>query len=162
VGFVELDALVGRFNVQSVVIDAQPDLFSAATFAMRQKRCAWLAQYDRHQSGHEPARGGGNEPNRYHINRTQALDEMFQRFHEGAVSLPNDARTLGGGSKHGLSAYYQQLLASKRTLERDGQGNWVARWVEGSRADHYAHAELYCMLAARATVVTRVHKAIRF
>ncbi len=156
-GFAELDGLVDRFNVQSVVIDAQPDLHAAATFAMRHKSRAWLAQYDRHQPGHERTRGAWNEPNRYHINRTQALDEMFQRFHDQAVPLPSDGRILGGGTRHGLSAYYQQLLAPKRTLERDGQGNWVARWVEGSRDDHYAHAEAYCMLAATATVGGRPH-----
>lgn len=156
-GFAELDGLVDRFNVQLVVIDAQPDLHAAATFAMRHKSRAWLAQYDRHQPGHERTRGAWNEPNRYHINRTQALDEMFQRFHDQAVPLPSDGRILGGGTRHGLSAYYQQLLAPKRTLERDGQGNWVARWVEGSRDDHYAHAEAYCMLAATATVGGRPH-----
>ena len=162
VGFGELDQLVDRFNVQSAVIDAQPDLFAAATFAMRHKRRAWLAQYDRHQPGHERARGAWDEPNRYHINRTQALDEVFQRFHDQSVSLPRDARLLGGNVRHGLSAYYQQLLAPKRTLERDGQGNWIARWVEGSRDDHYAHAEAYCMLAATASVGARVHNVIRF
>ncbi len=160
VGFDELDGLLDRFNVKSAVIDAQPELFAANSFAMQHKRRAWLAQYDRHQSGHERVRGTGNQPNRFHVSRTQALDEVVQRFRDQAVSLPHDARSLGGGVKQGLGDYYQQLLAPKRTLERDGQGNWIGRWVEGSRADHYAHAEVYCMLAATARVGARV-RAIR-
>jgi hypothetical protein len=162
VGFDELDGLLDRFNVESVVIDAHPDLHAAATFAVRQKQRGWLAQYDRQQPGHDRTRGAWDEPNRYHINRTQALDEMVQRFHDRAVALPRDGRLLGGGTKQGVGAYYQQLLAPKRTLERDGQGNWIARWVKGSPDDHYAHAELYCMLAATARVATVVYRAIRF
>lgn len=149
VGFDELDPLVRRFNVERVVIDALPDIHSASAFALRHKQRAWLAQYDRHEPGHEAARGRSGEPNRYHINRTQALDEMFERFKDEAVELPSEARTLGGQMKDHLGAYYQQLLVPKRTLEPDGNGNWQARWVDAGRDDHYAHAELYAMFAGK-------------
>ena len=88
-------------------------------------------------------------PNRYHINRLEALDEMFERFRDGMAELPRDARVLGGHAKEGLAAYYRQLLVPTRTFERDGQGNVVARWVDHNRDDHYAHAEVYCMMAGK-------------
>jgi hypothetical protein len=36
-------------------------------------------------------------------------------------------------------------------IERDAQGNPRAVWREGSRADHFAHAEAYCLLAQELT-----------
>ena len=42
---------------------------------------------------------------------------------------------------------HRELLAPQRTLEQDAQGNWVARWSEHGRADHFAHAEVYCRAA---------------
>lgn len=91
--------------------------------------------------------GDASKPNRYHINRVEALDEVMQRFHHGLALLPREARGLGGRVKDGLGDYYRQLVAPKRTLEQDAQGNWVSRWVDNGKADHYAHAELYCMMA---------------
>lgn len=71
----------------------------------------------------------------------------MHRFHERAAPLPADARALGGRVREGLGAYYRELLALTRTLEQDATGNWVARWTNRRRADHYAHAEVYCALA---------------
>jgi len=148
VAYGELDDLVRRFNARSIVIDAHPELYAAGEFVKRHSPRAWLAQYDRQLPGHDRSRGQNGEPNRYHINRTQALDEMFQQFKDEAVELPRDnARALGGRSKHGLGDYYRQLIVPKRTLEPDGNGNLRARWVDAGRDDHYAHAELYAMLA---------------
>jgi hypothetical protein len=51
--------------------------------------------------------------------------------------------------KQGYGEYYRELLALKRTLERDEQGNFVARWLDSGRDDHFAHAEAYCLLASK-------------
>ena len=61
--------------------------------------------------------------------------------------LSEDARALGGNVRQGSGAYYRHLLASERTIERDGNGNYRARWNEGSRDEDFAHAEVYCLLA---------------
>ena len=147
--FSELDALLERFNVGECVIDALPETRLAREFALRHRGRVWLAQYDRREPGHERVRGRGDGADIYHINRAEALDEMYQRFHCGEAALPADARQLGGRVKEGVGEYYRHLLALKRTLEQDSQGNWVAKWVDNGRADHYAHAEVYCLLAAR-------------
>ena len=147
--FQQIHSLLERFNVERCVIDALPETHLAREFALRHKGRVWLAQYDRREPGHERARGRGDEVDIYHINRVEALDEMFQRFHRREVALPANARQLGGRVRDGLGEYYRQLLAPKRTLEQDSQGNWVARWVDNGKADHYAHAEVYCMLASQ-------------
>ena len=83
------------------------------------------------------------------MNRVEALEEMFHRFHEGLAELPRDARRLGGRMKYGLGDYYRQMMAIQRVLEQDAQGNWVARYLDHGKPDHYAHAEAYCVLATK-------------
>ncbi len=147
--FAELDGLMERFNVERCVIDALPETHAASQFAKRFSDKVWLAHYDRHQPGHERERSSNEMPNRYHINRTEAFDEMYQRFREEVPVLPRDAGTLQGFVKEGRGAYYRHLLALTRTLEQDANENWVSRWVCRGRDDHFAHAELYCMMASK-------------
>lgn len=37
-----------------------------------------------------------------------------------------------------------------RTPVEDARGHLVYRWLSERKADHYAHAEAYCLLAAQA------------
>ena len=62
------------------------------------------------------------------LERTQAIDEMVERFRAGTTELPRDARRLGGRVADGSGAYYRELLAPQRTLEQD------AHRAIGSRA----------------------------
>lgn len=62
----------------------------------------------------------------------------------GLAELPRDARFLGGRVREGLGEYYCQMMALTRTLEQNSSGNWVARYLDLGKADHYAHAEVYC------------------
>ena len=72
--------------------------------------------------------------------RTRSLDEMYARIYEGVNTLP--------GSAKDLPRYYEQLKAPVRVIEKSGKGEEVAKYVEGTQADHYAHAENYCALAS--------------
>ncbi len=148
-GFPQLDALMERYNVRRCVVDPAPELHLAREFALRHKPEVWLAQYGRQQPGYERKKGGPGEANRYVVNRGELLDETFQRFRDGVAALPRDAQRLGGRVKQGYGEYYRELLVLKRTLERDDQGNVVAKWLDPDRDDHYAHAELYCLLASK-------------
>ncbi len=141
----ELEALRERFNVQHGLIDALPEMYQARRLAEQSAGRIWLAYYDRQQAGHEYQPGS---PAVLHLNRTEALDELAQRFREQLLPLPAAARGLGGRIRDGLGDYYRQLLVLQRDLEPDANGNLRARWRDYSRPDHYAHAELYCMLAA--------------
>ena len=147
--FEELAELMTRYAVRRCVIDAQPELHKAREFARAWPRKVWLAFYDREHGDHEWVRGKGGDVSIVHVNRTQALDEVFALFQEGKAELPSDARHLGGRVQHGIGEYYREMMALKRSLEENAQGNWVSRYVSERKADHYAHAEVYCMLAAR-------------
>ena len=127
-------------------IDAQPETYAAGRFAERMGYPVALARYDLYESG---AVLTGGDPKVVRANRTQTIDEMVDRVRSGAARLPGEARSLGGHVKDGVGAYYRQLLAPQRVIERDASGNAHAAWREGGRDDHYAHAEVYCLLADR-------------
>lgn len=148
--FEELGELITRYDVRRCVIDAQPELHKTREFARARPRRVWLAFYDREHGDHEWVRGKGVDVSTVHVNRTQALDEMFDLFRQGKAELPSNARRLGGRVQHGIGEYYREMMALKRTLEENAQGNWVSRYVTERKADHYAHAEVYCVLAAKA------------
>ena len=146
VTFAELDALIERFHVQAGLIDSQPETYAASEFANRHPTVMGLADYTRRHGGHEAFPARGAEPPRLKINRTAALDQLLDEIRSGACTLPADARRLGGGTRGHYGAYYAQILASSRVIVRDGDDNWVARWVNRG-PDHFAHGEVYCMLA---------------
>ena len=146
-GFAALDDLMQRFHVQVCVVDAQPELHAAPQFADRHPGKVWLAYYGRHDSGIDVRNGDWTSPATVHVNRTLAIDATFARFWDRTAVLPRDARRLVERPRREVGEYYRQLLALQRTLERDAQQNWVARWTETGRGDHFAHAEVYCWLA---------------
>ena len=143
--FEELDGLMTRYRVRRCVVDALPEQRLAREFAKRWLSESWVALYDRREGGHHWDRSG--EVATVHINRVEALEDMFDSFHKGLAELPRDARRLGGRVQHGVGEYYRQMTAIHRVLEQNAQGNWVARYSEHGKADHYAQAEAYCALA---------------
>jgi hypothetical protein len=118
-----------------------------------------LARYDRQDPGHELDRA---TPQVLHTNRTQAIDEMVDRFRERSAPLPVDARHIGGRLKDGLGEYFRQLLAPQRILERDASGNARAVWREGGHDDHFAHAEVYCSVEDMDALVGQESKSVPF
>ena len=84
----------------------------------------------------------------WHAERTFAIDETFERFRREMAELPSSARSLGGREREGSGEYLRELLALKRVTEQDASENWVARYRNNGRDDHYAHAEVYAWLAA--------------
>jgi hypothetical protein len=126
-------------------VDALPEQRLAREFAKRWPSESWVALYDRREGGHHWDRSG--EVATVHINRVEALEDMFDCFHKGLAELPRDARRLGGRVQHGVGEYYRQMTAIHRVLEQNAQGNWVARYLDHGKPDHYGHAETYCALA---------------
>ena len=143
--FDDLDTLMQRFGVRYCVIDALPETRLAADFA-RRHGTVWCAYYGASAADHGSCKEAGGVRT-VRLDRTQALDAMVARFHDGTAQIPRTARQLGGRVDGGAGAYYRELLAPQRTLEQDAHGNWVARWLEHGKADHFAHAEGYCYAA---------------
>jgi hypothetical protein len=146
--FADLGRLIARFNVKVIVIDAHPDLHKAKEFVLENRPTAWLAYYDRYQPGHEPVQGTGGTPNVININRAEALEALTDRFSKSDLSLPRDARGLGGRFDGEIGEFYRQMVVSRRTLDQDAQGNWLSGWPKPTRPDHYFHADSYCCIAA--------------
>ena len=148
--FEALDELMEMYNVRICVVDALPETHKALEFARKWRDRVYLAYYDRHGGDHVWTKDSDGGVHTVHINRTQALDEMFDRFKQGKAKLPANARRLGDRVRDGIGEYYRQVTALKRLLEQDAQGNWVARYPKQNKPDHYAHAEVYCLLASKA------------
>jgi hypothetical protein len=152
VGSIEdLELLFLRFNVKYCVIDSQPETHYVRLLAQRHPSVVYLASYVRNQPGHVVVRRSkSGDANYLMINRTEALDELTKRIRDRQLFLPRTARKLGSEFKDGVGDYYRHLLTLRRTREQDAHGNWTDRWTDNGRPDHFAHAELYCMLAREA------------
>ncbi len=142
----ELLALAARYRVRGAVIDALPEQRLAIEFAQHGSFDGRIAFYSRHDPGHES--GWENGVHVEKLNRTQALEELFHAFELGLAELPGDARRAGGRFRDGVGEYYRQVMAVTRVLEQNAAGNWIAKYVDNGKPDHFAHAELYCMRAA--------------
>lgn len=144
--FEELEEIALRYNVQYAVVDAQPEQRAAVAFAKDAARDVGLAYYRGDEPGWDKTRKNGV----YYITaaRTPAIEAMFHAFQVGRAELPADARQLGGRVRDGQGEYYREMLTLIRYLEQNAQGNWVGRYDDQGKADHFAHAEVYCMLAA--------------
>jgi hypothetical protein len=148
VEWAELESVLARFKVRQIAIDPHPELAKAREFAQAHE--AWLVYYTRHEAGVTKTKKTNTEPGALHTNRTEMLDTVMQQFRDGVAELPRDARELGGRvrAREGYGEYYREILAPQRIVESDGYGNPVARWDDHNRDDHYAHAEVYCLLAS--------------
>ena len=143
----EIEQLMVSFNVKSVVIDALPETRLSRDFANRHGD-VHMAYYTGNNSSYEWIRETSDKPRHVKIDRLVGMDDMYTGIRNGTVRLPADARELGGHiNSDGYGEYAAQMMVPQRILEKDGHGNPVARWIDNGRDDHYAHAELYCMLA---------------
>jgi hypothetical protein len=154
--FEQLDDYIERFNVRVVVVDHQPEMHKAEEFAGKHRSKVWLAHYDHTRTGWQELPAAWGEQNRIRANRTHMLEATFERFHQRQLQLPQNARQLGGDPDAlGIGEYYREMTALKRHLERDANGDWASRWDDNGKDDHFAHAELYALLAEKSYLKPR-------
>jgi hypothetical protein len=148
--FEELDRLMTRYQVGVCVIDAEPEGHEAAKFASRFPGRVFRCFYpNMSQWRHAEPVVWQPEEGVVLAHRTRALDTTFDRFYQRLEQLPQDAVHIPGLFAH--------LKAPIRILTTDAAGRPVAKYEEGSAADHYAHAAAYAELArVRATQTTVV------
>jgi len=130
--------LVDRYQVTSLVIDANPERQMAREFQIelnaRRYKMAWLAFYPEMKG---PVRWN-HAQGTVDLHRTEALDSVVGRFRNGTIELPVDTP----------EEFRLHLRAIVRVNEIDTRtGNAVGRWRE-SGPDHFAHALVYCEAAA--------------
>lgn len=145
-----LTNLIIDYNVTNVVIDGQPETTKAreiqsAVSPDPQTRRVWLCFYH-----DQPAKASvySADPQQGNLNadRTRSLDDLFASLRGRALLLPREARD--------IPDYYDHLKAPQRVIVTNARGEQVARYIEGNEADHFAHAENYCLLAMRVPLVS--------
>jgi hypothetical protein len=149
--FEALGRMMRKYQVATAVIDALPETRKARELQNAfSPRRVWLAYYVQQRVGSKHAEPAVWDPRKGVVNldRTRTLDSTFAQFYEPVeATLPADARD--------IRDYYDHLKAPVRVMEEMRDGSKVARYVEGGQADHLAHAENYCWVAAKRPVVRK-------
>jgi len=145
--FHELDPLMRIYDVDLCVIDGTPNQHSAREFSLRFPGRVHLCYYVETQKGTykwtEPrAFADTDTPGDYQVlvNRTEALDDMFEEITHREISLPkiNDDVT---------NAFVRQLCNLARINEIDDDGGVKQAVWKRLGEDHFAHANSYSGIA---------------
>jgi hypothetical protein len=139
--FEELDQLMKQFDVRHCIIDGLPETREAAKFAARFPGRVFLAYYLLKDPNKTFEFKRDDKPMKVLINRNRAMDETGNRFIERENVIPMNANTIPG--------YYDQLKAPQRVKQINADGNEVYNFVEGNKADHFFHAEVYDDIASQ-------------
>lgn len=136
--FEDLDVFMNRYKIRFAVVDAQPEKRKSLEFCQRWRGRARMCYYTEGISSRDITTSENNE---YAVNvdRTSWLDISLQRFGRQKIRLPQDV---------GLE-YREHVKAPVRVYKKDKTGNPVGRYVNGSKADHLAHARNYSEIALR-------------
>jgi hypothetical protein len=138
----ELGRVMRRFNVRLCVVDGMPETTKAREFQTGCPRGkVWLAWYVGQATGAKRAEAAVWDERQGVVNldRTRVMDQMYAGLYDGTRTLPAAIRD--------VRDYYEHLKAPVRVLEDGPGGERVVRYVEGTKADHLCHAEVYCMVA---------------
>lgn len=136
----ELGATLTRYGVRAVVMDALPETEQARKFQAAWRGSVWLAYYVPQARGLKKAdavevkRADGV----VNLDRTRTLDAVFAGLRDGTLTLPAHARD--------IPDYYAHLTALARRVEQ--KADEAVAVYAGDGADHLAHAENYCRVAA--------------
>lgn len=139
-----LDALVTKYNPDTIVIDAQPETSKARDFQEKYKALrVWLCYVTdtvTHRSGLEWNRKKGT----VRMARTQILDKTFARF--------RDESNVHSLKHRDAPLFYDHMTALIREVKKNKKGIPIAVFTH-SRPDHYAFSEAFT------TVGTELYKS---
>lgn len=133
--FEQLDQLMQDFFIAFCVVDAEPDTRDALRFANRHYGRVRLCRYTNGLMGRQTTLKDDNLV--INVDRTSWLDQSLGRFKKGTITLPIDT----------FFEFKEHVKAPLRVPQRDKNGNPIARYVNGNKADHYAHSLNYCEIA---------------
>lgn len=137
--FEELHTLIARFGVRSGTIDVKPETRKAKEFQVQanSKDCQiWLCEYPSAPQDQETS--FDLDQKLIKADRTQTMDALVNDYLRQLILLPANASTLEDGD------FYAQLCAPTRVFD-EATGRYY--YTEGSRVDHFFHADCYSMLA---------------
>lgn len=144
----ELDRLMAQFKVGRAVIDGMPEDGKSMAFCQRHAGRAFACFYPNMVGWqHRESAVWKLEQRTVAAHRTRSLDALMARFYQQLEHLPRGSALIPG--------LRDQLKAPVRVVGSDANGRPVARYDEGSAADHFAHAANYAQIAweyARGTI----------
>lgn len=141
--------LIAIYNPRTIVVDANPETSKARELQNHyQWNRVWVAYYPNQPLGTKRTEIAEWDVvnRRVTLDRTRIMDMMFAGFYGGKSTLPAHARN--------IRDYYKQMRANIRVMKEIGNsGVEVATYIEHG-ADHYAHAEVYCLAALSCRIGT--------
>lgn len=140
--FGDLDPLMRIHDVDLCVIDGLPNQHSAREFSTRFPGRVFLAYYHESQKGSYKwvESKTTDEDFTVTVNRTEALDAMYEEITRRDVEIPQD----NDKETHDFILHICNLA---RMNERDDDGNVKAAVYKRLGEDHYAHANSYALIA---------------
>jgi hypothetical protein len=140
--FDQLDFYVRRYDVDLCVIDALPNQHSARDFASRFPGRVYLNYYVESQKAdyiwNDPKPYDVGDEWNVKVNRTEAIDAMYEEIRRREISLPRDYPT----------EFVDQMLNLGRKNQTDPDDGTILRAVYVRLGiDHYAHANCYSLIA---------------
>lgn len=137
-GFSQLAAVMREWQPSCTVIDALPEIHKVLEFK-REFSGVWSSRFQ--ESATSLVKNESKKE--VSLNRTALLDYVRQGFELQTLINPMRAEFLEEGQ------YYAHLMAPTRLLEPNEQHPEKSRfvWREGSKPDHFALAEAYCLQA---------------
>lgn len=139
VGYTELPLLMSVYRVKKAVIDIAPETTLMREFQAKYGRgVVWLCRYTTSADGlRGVASVDWKEDDMVVLaDRTRTLDMTYSRFRSRENALPGNAES--------IPRYYDQIKAPIRQIK-----NGRSVYIE-TEADHYSHAENYCLIASLA------------
>lgn len=140
--FAEIITVFNDFNVLCGVIDANPETRKAKELCQELMGYFWRCYYARGITSREITLD--EDDYKVSVHRASWLDMSLRRHQNRTMVLPRDTP----------EEYKENVKALVRILEKDKNGNPVARYVKGTKPDHYAHASNYSEIALRLATAT--------
>lgn len=131
----EIFELMTRYRINFAVMDANPETRLAINFCKRFPAITRRCYYKRGMTG--KAITDRPEDQEIGVHRSSWLDMSLGRFHNGTIQLPFDIS----------EEFKAHVKVPARIYSRDQDGNPVARYESGTKADHFAHARNYSEIA---------------
>lgn len=147
----ELDNFLSTLTNFVAVCDAHPEKRAARDLSIKYHGKLWLGfELDRPQTQEiavwHPLKTG--EAGKCVIDRTMAFDTVINRYLQGNVLLPPNARDLGElMQRRDYNGFYAHMIQMVRVEEEDTQGRTVARWKKNKNPDHWHHADMFAEIA---------------
>lgn len=144
--------LIRRYNPSTVVIDALPETQKARELqAAFPASKVWLCYYA--PSGLKTEEQTSWDIDKWIVtaDRTRTLDSLYSGFLESKLTLPSYIKD--------VPDYYRHIRTPTRIVKTDHNNKSVAVYA-GDGADHFAHAENYCQIAALRDVLNSTEKPV--